>query len=302
MPTIERRASGGRPDQQGGRAAARRAHRAHLRPQDLVDITTQTVLHNMVVGVALIFLIQWLFLGDLRSALIVSATIPFAFFFAVVILVLRGESANLLSMGAIDFGLIVDATVIMVENIFRHLGSRPRRGRSRRGRPPRGSTASWRRSSMPRPRSRRRSSSRPPSSSPASCRCSRCRASRATSSARWPAPTPTPCPAACSRPSRSRPHSAALLLPEKVRAGRDPGGARPAPRATAGCCDIVACPSRRRLAAGVGAGALAVLAVQLARPGVPAQARGRQHVDPRRHAGHDLARGGQRLRQSHARR
>jgi cobalt-zinc-cadmium resistance protein CzcA len=87
----------------------------------LVDITTHTVLHNMVMGVTLIFLIQWLFLGDLRSALIVSFTIPFALLFAVVILVLSGESANLLSMGAIDFGIIVDATVIMVENIFRHL-------------------------------------------------------------------------------------------------------------------------------------------------------------------------------------
>jgi cobalt-zinc-cadmium resistance protein CzcA len=87
----------------------------------LVDITTHTVLHNMVMGVSLIFLIQWLFLGNLRSALIVSATIPFALLFAVVILVLSGESANLLSMGAIDFGIIVDATVIMVENIFRHL-------------------------------------------------------------------------------------------------------------------------------------------------------------------------------------
>ncbi len=90
----------------------------------LVDITTHTVLHNMVMGVSLIFFIQWLFLGDLRSALIVSATIPFALLFAVVILVLSGESANLLSMGAIDFGIIVDATVIMVENIFRHLSHR----------------------------------------------------------------------------------------------------------------------------------------------------------------------------------
>ena len=89
----------------------------------LVDVTTSTVLHNMVMGVVLVFLIQWLFLGDLRSALIVSATIPFALLFAVVILVLSGESANLLSMGAIDFGIIVDATVIMVENIFRHLAA-----------------------------------------------------------------------------------------------------------------------------------------------------------------------------------
>ena len=89
--------------------------------KDLIDTTTHTVLHNMVVGIGLIVLLQWVFLGNLRSALIVSANIPFALFFAVIILVLRGESANLLSVGAIDFGLIVDATVIMVEAIFRRL-------------------------------------------------------------------------------------------------------------------------------------------------------------------------------------
>jgi heavy metal efflux system protein len=89
--------------------------------KDLIDVTTRTVLHNMTAGIALIFVLQWLFLGDFRSALIVGATIPFALFFAVGIMVLRGESANLLSVGAIDFGLIVDATVIMVESIFRRL-------------------------------------------------------------------------------------------------------------------------------------------------------------------------------------
>jgi cobalt-zinc-cadmium resistance protein CzcA len=88
---------------------------------DLIAITTHTVLHNMIVGVLLIFVLQWLFLGDLRSALIVGMTIPFALSFAIGLMVVRGESANLLSVGAIDFGLIVDATVIMVENIFRHL-------------------------------------------------------------------------------------------------------------------------------------------------------------------------------------
>ncbi len=89
--------------------------------KDLIDTTTHTVLHNMVVGILLIVLLQWMFLGNLRSALIVGATIPFALFFAVIILVLRGRSANLLSVGAIDFGLIVDGTVIMVEAIFRRL-------------------------------------------------------------------------------------------------------------------------------------------------------------------------------------
>jgi len=68
-----------------------------------------------------------MFLGDLRSALIVSATIPVALFLAVIVTVLRGESANLLSIGAIDLGIIVDATVIMVENIFRHLAHAVRR-------------------------------------------------------------------------------------------------------------------------------------------------------------------------------
>ena len=87
---------------------------------DLISITTRTVLHNLLMGVVLIFLLQWAFLGNLRSAVIVAATIPFALAFAVGIMVLRGESANLLSVGAIDFGLIVDASVIMVENIFRH--------------------------------------------------------------------------------------------------------------------------------------------------------------------------------------
>jgi heavy metal efflux system protein len=89
--------------------------------KDLIQITTRTVLHNMALGIALIFAVQWLFLGNLRSALIVGATIPFALFFAVGIMVARGESANLLSVGAIDFGLIVDATVIMVERMFRRL-------------------------------------------------------------------------------------------------------------------------------------------------------------------------------------
>ncbi|HVG50118.1 MAG TPA: efflux RND transporter permease subunit, partial [Xanthobacteraceae bacterium] len=94
---------------------------------DLVAITVNTVLHNMLFGVALIFLIQWLFLGDLRCALIVAGTIPVALLLAVIITVLRGESANLLSIGAIDLGIIVDGSVIMVENIFRHLAHHSQR-------------------------------------------------------------------------------------------------------------------------------------------------------------------------------
>ena len=91
----------------------------------LVAVTTATVTHNLVFGFILIFIIQWLFLGDLRSAIIVGTNIPFALFFTIIILVLRGEDANLLSVGAVDFGIIVDAAVIMVENIYRNFQARP---------------------------------------------------------------------------------------------------------------------------------------------------------------------------------
>ena len=67
------------------------------------------MLHNLIFGCLLVFLIQWLFLGDLRSAIIVGVNIPFALFFAVILLVLQGEDANLLSVGAVDFGIIVDS-------------------------------------------------------------------------------------------------------------------------------------------------------------------------------------------------
>jgi len=87
----------------------------------LVAVTTHTVLHNLLFGCLLVFLIQWVFLGDLRSAFIVSANIPVALFFSIIILVMCGESANLLSVGAVDFGIIVDSAVIMIENIFRNL-------------------------------------------------------------------------------------------------------------------------------------------------------------------------------------
>jgi cobalt-zinc-cadmium resistance protein CzcA len=91
---------------------------------DLISVTTHTVMHNLLAGVLLIFALQWLFLGNLRSAFIVAMTIPFALSVAVLILTLQGESANLLSVGALDFGLVVDASVIMVEAIFRRMVER----------------------------------------------------------------------------------------------------------------------------------------------------------------------------------
>ena len=159
---------------------------------DLVGITVSTVLHNMLFGIALIFLIQWIFMGDLRCALIVAATIPVALLLAVMITVIRGESANLLSVGAIDLGIIVNSSVIMLENIYRHLAHPPgaRRWQAR----PRSATSSTA-SSPARSRSTRRSCSPWSSPSRRSCRCSPCRASRARSSARWRAPTPMRSPA-----------------------------------------------------------------------------------------------------------
>jgi cobalt-zinc-cadmium resistance protein CzcA len=91
----------------------------------LVSVTTHTVLHNLIFGCLLVFLVQWIFLGDLRSAIIVGINIPFALFFSIIILVLLGEDANLLSLGAVDFGIIVDSAVILVENIFRNFQTRP---------------------------------------------------------------------------------------------------------------------------------------------------------------------------------
>src|SRR6202011_1998381 len=91
----------------------------------LVSVTTHTVLHNLIFGCLLVFLIQWVFLGNLRSAIIVGVNIPFALFFSVIILVLQGEDANLLSVGAVDFGIIVDSAVILVENIFRNFQAAP---------------------------------------------------------------------------------------------------------------------------------------------------------------------------------
>jgi cobalt-zinc-cadmium resistance protein CzcA len=91
----------------------------------LISITTQTVLHNLIYGCALVFMIQWIFLGNLRSAIIVGTNIPFALFFAVIIMVLTGQDANLLSVGAVDFGIIVDSAVILVENVFRNFQASP---------------------------------------------------------------------------------------------------------------------------------------------------------------------------------
>ena len=92
----------------------------YLDRDDLVHYTTHTVLHNLAEGMILVVVILFIFLGNARGALIVSFTIPFALLFASICLDLRHISANLLSLGALDFGMVVDGAVVMIENIVRH--------------------------------------------------------------------------------------------------------------------------------------------------------------------------------------
>ena len=97
---------------------------------DLVHFTSHTVLHNLTEGMILVSIILFLFLGNIRGALIVAATIPFSLLFASICLDLRHIPANLLSLGALDFGMVVDGAVVMVENIVRHLGYKSEDGKT----------------------------------------------------------------------------------------------------------------------------------------------------------------------------
>ncbi|HUE13630.1 MAG TPA: efflux RND transporter permease subunit, partial [Planctomycetaceae bacterium] len=91
--------------------------------EDLVNLTTETVTHNLILGIVLVVVILMMFLSNIRTALIVAINIPVALLIAFSVLYLRGFSANLLSIGAVDFGIIVDAAVIMTENIYRNLAA-----------------------------------------------------------------------------------------------------------------------------------------------------------------------------------
>jgi cobalt-zinc-cadmium resistance protein CzcA len=90
---------------------------------DLVNVTTETVEENLLLGVLLVIAILFMFVSNVRTALIVAINIPLALLFAFSVLFLRGRSANLLSIGAVDFGIIVDSSVIMVENVYRHIAT-----------------------------------------------------------------------------------------------------------------------------------------------------------------------------------
>jgi len=90
---------------------------------DLVKVTTHTVLENLLLGMGLVSVVLLLFLGHIRAAIITAINIPLALLVAFCGLVASGTSANLISLGAVDFGIVVDSTVIMIENVFRHVGS-----------------------------------------------------------------------------------------------------------------------------------------------------------------------------------
>jgi cobalt-zinc-cadmium resistance protein CzcA len=108
-------------------ASGRRLPGVEIEPyydrEDLIHVTTETVTENLLVGVLLVVVILFMFLSNVRTAIIVAVNIPLALLFAFSMLYFRGKSANLLSIGAVDFGIIVDSSVIMVENVFRHLSS-----------------------------------------------------------------------------------------------------------------------------------------------------------------------------------
>ena len=142
---------------------------------DLIRLTTRTVEDNLLRGIVLVVVVLIFFLYDVRSGLIVAVTIPLSLLFAFICLDLRHIPANLLSIGAIDFGILVDGAVVMVENIYRQLA---RRHGTR-------VLASARSSPRPRPRWTGRSSTRSRSSSRGSCRSTCSRGRRAGCSGRW---------------------------------------------------------------------------------------------------------------------
>jgi heavy metal efflux system protein len=91
---------------------------------DLVKLTTHTVMENLITGMVLVSLVLWLFLGNLRAALLVALNLPLALLFAFFGMVWTGTQANLISLGAVDFGIVVDSSVIMMESIFRNFARR----------------------------------------------------------------------------------------------------------------------------------------------------------------------------------
>ena len=142
---------------------------------DVVDHTTQTVLRNLAEGGLLVVLVLFVFLRNVRASLIAASVIPLSLLFAFIAMKRFGVSANLMSLGALDFGLLVDASVVMVENFVRRLEQAERRRHDDRRSLFRAAAS----------KSGGRSCSASASSSPSTCRSSRCRGSKAGCSRRW---------------------------------------------------------------------------------------------------------------------
>ena len=159
----------------------------YLDRDDLVHYTTHTVLHNLLEGMILVVIVLFIFLGNVRGAIIVAMTIPFSLLFASICLDLRHISANLLSLGALDFGMVVDGAVVMVENIVRHLNRPGCRSADDHGT----------RSGPPRMKCSGRSFTPLPSSSRHTFRFSRCNGWKENCSGRWPGRSRSPCLARC---------------------------------------------------------------------------------------------------------
>ena len=146
---------------------------------DLLHFTLHTVMHNLTEGMVLVTIILLLFLLNARAAFIVALTIPFSLLFASICLILNHIPANLLSLGALDFGMVVDGAVVMMENIIRHLPICATKAMPIQ-------RSLWRNSSArPATRYSGRSFTPSQSSSPPICRSSRCNASKDGSSGPW---------------------------------------------------------------------------------------------------------------------
>ena len=161
-------------------------HDVKVRPyydrSDLVQVTIDTVEHNLLLGMGLVLIVLIFFLVSVRAAIIVALTIPLSLLFSFILLHARGIPANLLSIGAIDFGIIIDGTVVMMENIYRELSAR--HGQEYKltkssSRPPTTSTGPF---FIP-----------SPSSSPATFPSTRSAARQASSFTPWPKPCPGRC-------------------------------------------------------------------------------------------------------------
>ena len=123
LPTLERVKAKVKEINQPGQLLPGVTLETYYDRKDLVNLTTETVTHNLILGIVLVVIILMMFLSNVRTALIVAINIPLALLTAFAVLYMRGFSANLLSIGAVDFGIIVDSAVIMTENIYRNLAA-----------------------------------------------------------------------------------------------------------------------------------------------------------------------------------